>query len=114
MRDTAPPVAARALVIAQRLPHPVRGGGDLRVAQTVAAFADVGVVGLSAAEAPAGPPAGVGLWRAAESAPATTRDEAAASVAWLRDADGHPSDRWWTPQAAALVEGALREMDPEV
>ena len=52
------------------------------------------------------------LWRA----PAGGEDrraQAAATLDWLRSDDGHPADRWWTAQSAALVERALVDLAPD-
>lgn len=89
----------------------------MRVEQTVAALAalgTVGVVALTPAERNVEPPEGVWLWRAPEPEPQKKRHEAAASIAWMRDPKGHPSDRWWTPRAAAVVTDAVRELNPDV
>lgn len=106
----------RVLVVAQRLPRPVRGGVDLRVEQTIGALAEigeVGVVGITPSVHGAGPPGGVRLWRAVEPTLGDNRDEAAASIAWLRTPGGHPSDRWWTPSAATVVAEAISDFAPD-
>jgi glycosyltransferase involved in cell wall biosynthesis len=110
-----PPRRPSVLVVAQRLPLPVRGGGDLRVLQMLtglSASAEVGLVALTPASSARWPPVPLALCHAP---PADGHaEDPAQTVAWLGLPAGHPSDRWWTAGAESAVEWALERLRPQV
>jgi polysaccharide biosynthesis protein PslH len=92
----------------------VHGGGDLRAAQTIAAaasLAETGIVTLTPGERTYD---GLTVWGPREAPAQDPRAEAASTIAWIRSAEGHPSDRWWTADSASAVSRALREHRPDV
>jgi glycosyltransferase involved in cell wall biosynthesis len=107
---------SRALVVAQGSPWPPRGGGDLRTGNTLAALRSAGIqAGLAALtppQTPVDPHEGVGTWFPERSDPAA--QDAAGALDWIRDTNGHPSDRWWTPQAKTALARAIAELDPQL
>jgi glycosyltransferase involved in cell wall biosynthesis len=103
------------LLLVPRLPHPPGGGSDLRNWQTVRSLASLGpvaVLGLGRrTERPA--VAGIVEWSAA-SADGPWDPTAAAPVellAWLRS-DGHPSERWFSPEVADELSVLVRQFEP--
>jgi glycosyltransferase involved in cell wall biosynthesis len=112
----APTGVPRVVVVAQRLPWPPRGGGDLRIAQLVSvleSMAEVGVAALAPVERSA-LPAPPGVLARAPQAALDPRAQALAALRWIRDPGGLPTDRWWTAEAQATVHGLLAEMRPHV
>jgi glycosyltransferase involved in cell wall biosynthesis len=104
--------ALRSLVLATKLPHPPRAGGDLRTLQTVDALARLGPVGVVAVgggdgrAAPEEPP--VAVWRGLPDPPPDL------PLAWLRDPLGHPGDRWFSPDRLDEVARAVDELGAKV
>jgi glycosyltransferase involved in cell wall biosynthesis len=101
----------RSLVLATRLPHPPRGGGDLRSWEMVNALASLGevaVFGLRSQPAADPPRAGISAWRS------SSGESPPAAVSWLRDPQGHPYDRFLTAPAMADLEALVDEFQPDV
>jgi glycosyltransferase involved in cell wall biosynthesis len=107
-----------AVVLAHRLPYPPQGGADLRNWANVRALARAARVGVFALERPVPPPEcdGVVEWQVtsdrslAEPRPAT----AANALTWLRNPAAHPSDRWFSPVAAAELVSMVERLEPDV
>ncbi len=103
-------------MVAQGSPWPPRGGGDLRSGNTLAALRSAGIqTGLAALTPPRTPVdahEGVGTWFPDRSDPAA--QSPAGALEWIREKDGHPSDRWWTPQAKTALARAIAELDPQL
>src|SRR5690349_889528 len=107
MRDGAATNSATgtsSVVLANRLPHPPRGGGDMRNWQHTRALGSAGrvaVLGLGRDTARPQCP-GLVVWRASSDPTfdATAPAAPAAMLSWLRDPDGHPSDRLFSPVAS--------------
>jgi glycosyltransferase involved in cell wall biosynthesis len=88
-----------AVVFAAGLPFPPRSGLDLRVVASVLAVAQVGPAGVFALSAglgsdPGAPGADVAV-RTSHRFTAQASTLHTRSLQWLRDPDGHPSDRWY-------------------
>src|SRR6476620_3690808 len=108
-------------MLAENLPFPTFKGGDLRNWQNLNALSrlgEVGVFGLcSNARRVTKPRADIGLWQ-------STTDPALAfplpagrtsvSSRWLLDAEGHPSDMYYSDTAACEIERAIAEFQPDV
>jgi glycosyltransferase involved in cell wall biosynthesis len=90
-------------VIAQRRPHPARGGGELRVGQTIDGLAQLAEVSVFVLE---DVPAAVQH--------ADDRASQRQALAWLREPGAHPSDLWWTPDALTAVRDVLSRVRPDV
>ena len=108
----------RNLLVTRSLPRPERGGTDLRSWQTVQALmhaGPVGVFGLHPEPQDPIPPAGVELWRATSDPHlADAPGPAQGSLDWLRDPEGHPSDRFFSELGLAEVMAAVEDYRPDV
>jgi len=107
-----------AVVLSHRLPFPPQGGADLRNWQNVRALAAAGRVGVLGLDRAVPPPAceGVVEWQATSDQalvepPASTAVDA---LKWLRDPAAHPSDRWYSPIAAAELVGMVHRLEPDI
>ena len=107
---------SRVLVVSPRAPWPSRGGYELRPASVLVALADLGLeVGLATFATPsdeAALPEDVRAWF-----PETETGDGgrhANPLEWVKAADGHPTDRWWTPNTEAAVRRALDEFAPQL
>jgi len=108
----------RSLFVTRGLPRPERGGGDLRSWQIVQALMQAGPVGVFGLQPeprePVRPP-GVELWRpTTDPSLADTPGPLQASLDWLRDPEGHPSDRFFSQIGLAEVIGAVEDFRPHV
>ncbi len=108
----------RSLLVTRSLPRPEHGGGELRSWQTVQALMHAGAVGVFGLHPeprePVAPP-GVELWRATRDPNlADTPGPAQASLNWLRDPGGHPSDRFFSEIGLAEVAATVEEFRPDV
>jgi glycosyltransferase involved in cell wall biosynthesis len=104
--------------LAVRLPHPPRGGSDLRTWQMVnalAALGEVAVFGLRSQPAVDPPRADISAWQSSDDESIGDREAAApAALAWLRDPEGHPYDRFLTPRGVADLEALVDQFRPDV
>jgi glycosyltransferase involved in cell wall biosynthesis len=111
-------MSLRTLVIALDLPLPVTGGGDLRTLAIVRALARLGpvaVFGVHARRPEPSPIAGVAGWHSSsDTALSDPRAQARAALSWLRTADGHPCDRWWSARAAADLARLADDFAPDL
>ena len=111
-------MSLRTLVIALDLPLPVTGGGDLRTLAILRALARLGpvaVFGVHARRPEPSPIEGVVVWRSSSDRALTDpRAQAKAALSWLRTADGHPCDRWWSVRAAADLARLADEFAPDL
>jgi hypothetical protein len=107
---------SRVLVVSPRAPWPSRGGLDLRPASVLVALAELGLeVGLATFAMPSDEqavPEDVRAWFPEIETGDDGRD--ANPLAWVKAADGHPTDLWWTPHTEAAVRRALAEFAPQV
>jgi polysaccharide biosynthesis protein PslH len=100
------PLRPRAVVFAAGLPFPPRSGLDLRVLATIRALEashDVGVFTLFAG-AGSDPKVGgsdVKVRVSRRFSTETVTELGARSLEWLREPDGHPSDRWYDEAVCA-------------
>jgi len=103
------------MFIVNEFPHPVRNGAHRRNGQLIAAaragLASVSVFSLSQGVAPAADDV---WWFSAPSPRSTTAELARQSLAWLRVADGHPSDYLWNPEVAAALIECIEEVKPDL
>jgi glycosyltransferase involved in cell wall biosynthesis len=111
----------RTLILAENLPYPTFKGGDLRNWQNVNALRRVGEVGVfglcSNDRRTVKPGTDIALWQSSldpELAFPPPASAVARSRRWLLDPDGHPSDTYYSPRAAAELEGALSTFRPDV
>jgi glycosyltransferase involved in cell wall biosynthesis len=108
----------RSLVVTQQLPLPIRSGADLRSLSTIEALAAAGpvaVFGIYPTPPAPSPHPRIEAWRA--SSDATLTDplaQARVSLRWLREPDGHPSDRWFSPGAARELSELAESFQPDV
>lgn len=111
-------MALRSLVIALDLPLPVSGGGDLRtlgIVQALGALGPVALFGIHPREPRPSPIAGLAAWRSSsDAALADPRAQARAALTWMRTADGHPCDRWWSDLAAGELARLADELDAQL
>jgi polysaccharide biosynthesis protein PslH len=111
----------RTLIVAENLPYPTFKGGDLRNWQNLNALGRMGQVGVfglcSNDHRRTRPRADIALWQSS-SDPALAFPPPATRVAlsrrWLLDADGHPSDTYYSQQAAAELERVLADFRADV
>jgi glycosyltransferase involved in cell wall biosynthesis len=108
---------SRVLVVSPRVPWPPRGGLDLRPASVLVALADLGLeVGLATFATPSDElavPEDVRAWfPEIETDDDDGRD--ANPLEWVKVADGHPTDGWWTPHTEAALRRALAEFEPQL
>src|SRR6478672_8765986 len=104
----------RALVLTLRLPYPTRGGGDLRTWHVLRALRAAGgatVVGLAGDPTP--PPGfDPGDWvRCPVARDVSGEDDL---LGWLREPDGHPTDRWFTEDVAEGLRAVGDRVRPDV
>lgn len=100
----------RALVLAGRLPQPVRSGGDLRSWQTVLGLRARGEVTVFGLERNGPPPPG---FTAADWVSHEMDLGSEGLLDWIREPGGHPSDRWFSEDAAAGLRALLDRARPE-
>jgi glycosyltransferase involved in cell wall biosynthesis len=107
---------SRVLVVSPRAPWPARGGLDLRPASVLVALADLGLeVGLATFAPPSDELAVPEDVRAWFPEIATDDDGRNANpLEWVKAADGHPTDLWWTAHTEAAVRRALAEFAPQL
>jgi glycosyltransferase involved in cell wall biosynthesis len=112
----------RLLVLAESLPWPALKGGDLRTWQNVNALAGaacVGVFGLCSNDARrhAPPPLPLAFWTSSTD-PALAcpppKGVRLAARAWLLDPAGHPSDLFYSADAAAELARLVASFRPDV
>src|SRR5262249_19596316 len=105
------------LVLVHRLPHPPAGGADLRNWQNIRALAALGPVAVLGLGRRTERPALDGLveWSAASDVGpgALAAAGPADLLAWLRS-DGHPSERWFSHEAADELAVLVRRLEPRL
>jgi polysaccharide biosynthesis protein PslH len=100
------------LLVATNLPHPPRGGVDLRNWQNADALAALGstaVIGLRGGESPP-PDSRIAHW----SSLGTPADEGRPALTWLRDPLGHPADGWTSEAVLEELVPLVERLEPGV
>ena len=116
------PARPRVLVLAESLPYPTLKGGDLRTWQNVnalASVADVGVFGLCSNDRRRDrrPDLDLLCWTTSTDAALTSpppKGVRLAARAWLLDPRGHPSDLYFSEDAARELAQLLAGLRPDV
>lgn len=102
------------VVLTPRVPFPQRSGFDLRVMANVQALARsrrVGVFGLySDTSDRESAPSDLVVRMSCRFTPDVMARLGQTSLEWLRDADGHPSDRWYTDRVLSEVSSFVAEI----
>ena len=116
------PARPRVLVLAESLPYPTLKGGDLRTWQNVnalASVADVGVFGLCSNDRRSDrrPDLDLLCWTTSTDAALTSPPPTGVRLpgrAWLLDPRGHPSDLYFSEDAARELAQLLASIRPDV